>query len=417
MQLKTILNRVHRQRGFVYGDLRFCDKARKEQLEVDVRPHGRSRARCSGCGQKRPGYDTLSPRRFEFVPVFGIAVFLLYAMRRVDCPKCGIVVEMVPWADGKTRITHAYAWFLARWAKRLSWQEVAVAFDTSWDTVFRSVQMAVSWGLAHRDLGNVRSIGVDEVLWQRGYKFLTVVYQIDDGVRRLLWVGKDRKQKTLLKFFRMLGAERTLKLKFICSDMWKPYLQVIARKAPQAIHVLDRFHIASNMNKAISEVRTQEARDLKQKGFMAVLKGTRYCLLKRPENLTDNQSMTLLELLKYNLKTVKAYLLKEQFQVFWSYASPYYAGLFLDNWTTMAMRSRIEPMKKIARSLRTHKPLILNYFRARGTIALGAVEGLNNKLKVITRRAFGFRTFEATEVALYHTLGNLPEPQHAHRFC
>lgn len=417
MQLKTILNRVHRQRGFVYGELRFCNEDRKTQIEVDVRPHGRSRARCSGCGQKRPGYDTLSPRRFEFVPLWGIAVFLLYAMRRVDCPKCGIVVEMVPWADGKTRITHAYAWFLARWAKRLSWQEVAVAFETSWDTVFRSVAMAVSWGLTHRDLGNVRSIGVDEVLWQRGYKFLTVVYQIDDGVRRLLWVGKDRKQKTLLKFFRMLGAERTRKLKFVCSDMWKPYLQVIARKAPQAIHVLDRFHIASNMNKAISEVRTQEARDLKQKGFMAVLKGTRYCLLKRPENLTDNQSMTLLELLKYNLKTVKAYLLKEQFQVFWSYASPYYAGLFLDNWTTMAMRSRIEPMKKIARSLRTHKPLILNYFRARGTIALGAVEGLNNKLKVITRRAYGFRTFEKAEVALYHTLGDLPEPEHAHRFC
>lgn len=417
MQLKTILNRVHRQRGFVYGELRLCNEGRKAQLEVDVRPHGRSRARCSGCGQKRPGYDTLSPRRFEFVPLWGIAVFLLYAMRRVDCPKCGIVVEMVPWADGKTRITHAYAWFLARWAKRLSWQEVAVAFETSWDTVFRSVQMAVSWGLAHRDLGNVRSIGVDEVLWQRGYKFLTVVYQIDDGVRRLLWLGKDRKQKTLLKFFRLLGAERTKKLQFVCSDMWKPYLQVIARKAPQAIHVLDRFHIASNMNKAISEVRTQEARDLKQKGFMAVLKGTRYCLLKRPENLTDNQSMTLLELLKYNLKTVKAYLLKEQFQVFWSYASPFYAGRFLDIWTTMAMRSRIEPMKKIARSLRTHKPLILNYFRARGTIALGAVEGLNNKLKVITRRAYGFRTFEKAEVALYHTLGHLPEPEHAHRFC
>jgi transposase len=417
MQLKTILNRVHRQRGFVYGEPCFCNEGRKAHLDVDVRPHGRSRARCSGCGNKRVGYDTLAPRRFEFVPLWGIAVFLVYAMRRVDCPQCGIVVEMVPWADGKTRITHAYAWFLAGWAKRLSWQEVAVAFETSWNTVFRSVEMAVTWGLARRDLDNVCSIGVDEVLWQRGYKFLTVVYQIDDGIRRLLWVGKDRKQKTLLKFFRMLGTERAKKLKFVCSDMWKPYLQVIARKAPQAIHVLDRFHIASNMNKAISEVRAQEARELKQKGLMAVLKGTRYCLLKRPENLTDHQNITLIELLKYNLKTVKAYLLKEQFQVFWSYASPYYASRFLDSWTAMAMRSRIEPIKKIARSLRIHKPLILNYFRARGTIALGAVEGLNNKLKVITRRAYGFRSFEKAEVALYHTLGNLPEPKHAHRFC
>ena len=417
MQLKTILNRVHRQSGFVYGESHFVTEDGQDFLAVEVRPHGRSRGRCSGCAKKRRGYDTLAPRRFAFVPLWGIAVFLVYAMRRVDCPNCGVVVESVPWADGKARITHAYVWFLAGWAKRLSWKEVASAFNTSWDTVFRSVEMAVTWGLAHRDLSNVRAIGVDEVLWQRGYKFLTVVYQIDHGVRRLLWVGQDRKQKTLLKFFRMLGKTRSERLQFVCSDMWKPYLQVIARKAPQAVHVLDRFHIASNMSKAIDKVRAEETRELKAKGFMAVLKHTRYCLLKRPENLTENQEVTLRELLQYNLRTVKAYLLKEQFQIFWTYQTPQHAGRFLDTWTAMAMRSRIEPMKKIARSLRSHRPLILNWFKARRVIALGAVEGLNNKLKVITRRAYGFRSFGKAEVALYHALGNLPEPDHAHRFC
>jgi transposase len=417
MQLKTILNRVHRQPGFVYGSTKLQTEGAHLVLEVQVRPHGRSRARCSKCLRKRPGYDRLDARRFAFVPLWGILVYLVYSMRRVDCPTCGVVVEAVPWAEGKERTTKAYAWFLAGWAKRLSWKEVATVFHTSWDTVFRSVEMAVEWGLSNRDLAKVTAIGVDEVLWRRGNKFLTVVYQIDAGVRRLLWVGEDRERATLLKFFREFGEERAGRLKYICSDMWKPYLQVIASKAANAIHVLDRFHIAANMNKAINEVRAAEARELARKGYEPVLKNTRYCLLKRPENLTDKQEVTLSELLQYNLRTVRAYLLKEDFQWFWDYKSAHFAGVFLDKWITRALRSRIGPMKKVARSLRSHRPLILNWFKARGEIALGAVEGLNNKLKVITRRAYGFRSFRNAEIALYHGLGHLPEPELTHRFC
>lgn len=263
-------------------------------------------------------------------------------------------------------MTKAYAWFLAGWAKRLSWKEVAVAFHTSWDMVFRSVEMAVEWGLAHRNLEDVRAIGIDEVLWQRGYKFLTVVYQIDSGARRLLWVGKDRTEATLLRFFRKFGKKRSARLRFICSDMWKPYLSVIARAAAKAVHVLDRFHVASNMSKAIDQVRAAEARELKRRGHDPVLKHTRFCLLKRPENLTDKQEVTLATLLKLNLRTVRAYLLKEDFQWFWGYASPYFAGKFLDRWVTRALRSRIEPMQKMARSLRSHRQLLLNWFAARG---------------------------------------------------
>ena len=397
--------------------MELCDDGDCLSLKVEVQPHGRSRGRCSKCLKKRPGYDTLEPRRFAFVPLWGILVYFVYAMRRVDCPTCGVVVEAVPWADGKERMTKAYAWFLAGWAKRLSWKEVATAFHTSWDTVFRAVEMAVDWGLLHRNLDGVTAIGVDEVLWQRGYKFLTVVYQIDAGVRRLLWVGKDRKESTLLRFFRVLGKARSERLQFICSDMWKPYLQVIARKAAHAVHVLDRFHVAANMSKAIDKVRAEEARELKRKGYEPVLKHTRFCLLKRPENLTAKQEVTLATLLKYNLRSVRAYLLKEDFQWFWGYTTPYIASVFLDRWVTRALRSRIEPMMRIARSLRSHRPLLLNWFRARGSIALGAVEGLNNKLKVVTRRAYGFRSFRKAEVALYHALGNLPEPDSAHRFC
>jgi transposase len=276
--------------------------------------------------------------------------------------------------------------------------------------------MAVTWGRTHQNLSGIEAIGVDEIAWQRGHKYLTLVYQIDEGSRRLMWIGQDRKTKTLLRFFRWLGKERTGELRFICSDMWKPYLKVIAKKAGDAIHVLDRFHIMAQMSKAIDKVRAEEARKLKREGYEPVLTNTRWLLLKRPENLTAKQEPKLAELLRYNLKTVRSYLLKEEFQQFWTYSSPYWAGGFLDKWCTKTMRSKIEPMKKMARQLRRHRPLLLNWFRAKGQFSSGIVEGFNNKAKLTTRKSYGFRTYHSAEIALYHALGALPVPKVTHEF-
>jgi len=416
MQVKTILNRIQRHRSFVYGPTRLV-QGRRLVLEVEVRPRANARAKCSGCGNAAPGYDTLPARRFEFVPLWGVAVFLVYAMRRVSCPGCGVKVETVPWSSGKYQLTDTYAWFLARWARRLSWKEVAEVFHTSWEKVFRSVEMAVEWGRAHQDLSGVSAIGIDEIAWQRGHRYLTLVYQIDEGCRRLLWVGRERRVKTLLRFFRWFGTERSAKLRFICSDMWKPYLKVIAKKAGGAIHVLDRFHIMAKMSKAIDEVRAKESKELVANGYEPVLKRTRWLLLKRPENLSEKQEPKLAELLQYNLRSVRAYLLKEDFQLFWDYVSPYWASQFLDRWCRRTMRSRLDPMKKLARTLRTHRALLLNWFRAKGAVSAGTVEGFNNKAKLTLRKSYGFRTYRAMEIALYHGLGALPEPRVTHRFC
>jgi transposase len=309
VQLKTILNRVEKQCSFVYGQVRLIEQPKLE-IEIDVRARVNSRARCSGCGRKRPGYDTLPARRFEFVPLWGIAVFLVYAMRRVNCGSCGVRVEKVPWGSGKRQLTDTYAWFLARWAKRLSWTEGAAAFHTSWEKVYRAVEMAVEWGRAHQSLTGIESIGVDEIQWQDGHRYLTLVYQIDEGCRRLLWIGQERKTKTLLRFFRWFGKERSAALRFICSDMWRPYLKVIAKKAARAANVLDRFHIMSNLSKAIDAVRAEEVKALKAAGYEPILRRARWLLLKRPENLTAKQEPRLAELLRYNLRSVRAYLLK-----------------------------------------------------------------------------------------------------------
>ena len=412
--MKTILNRVQKHSSFVYGTIRLIE-AKVPELEIEILPRKGSRGRCSGCEKRGRTYDHLPSRRYQFVPMWGILVFFIYSKRRVDCARCGVTAERVPWAEGKSPITTSYAWFLSKWAKRLSWQATAEAFGTSWDTVYRAVRLAVEWGLAHRSLEGIESIGIDEVLWHRGYKFLTVVYQIDGHCRRLLWIGEDRKTETLESFFDFFG-DKADQLRYVCSDMWKPYLDVLRRRASGALHILDRYHIVSNLNKALDEVRAEEARRLKRDGYDPVLKKSRWLLLKNPDSLTDREETRLADLLRYNLKSVRSYLLKEEFQQLWDYKSPAWAGKFLDEWCRKVMRSRIEPMKKIARSMRGHRKLILNWFEAKGAISAGPVEGLNNKLKVTFRKAYGIRTFPATETALYHSLGKLPEPKRAHEF-
>ena len=206
MQLKTILNRVTNYKSFVVGKVKWVENGEELSLEVEMRPRANGRPICSGCGKARPGYDRAeTPRRFEFVPLWMISVVFVYYMRRVKCPTCGAVVERVPWSEGKSPMTTEYKWFLARWARRMCWKDVAETFCVSWDRVYDAVKQAVSWGLEHRDLENIGAIGVDEVQWHKGHKYQTVVYQLDEGQKRLLWIGPDQKAKTLLRFFRFLA--------------------------------------------------------------------------------------------------------------------------------------------------------------------------------------------------------------------
>ena len=322
----------------------------------------------------------------------------------------------MPWGMGKHTLTRAYMLYLAHWAKKLSWLETARSFHTSWEKVCHAVEYVVQWGLEHRQLGPIRAIGVDEIAYGRGHTYLTLIYQIEAGCVRLLWVGEERTEESFEKVFTLIGKELGEKIEFVCSDMWKPYLKLIAKHCTNALNILDRFHVVAKMNLAVDEVRAGETRRLVQDGYEPVLKKSRWCLLKRRANLTDKQRIKLRDVLRYNLRSVRSYLLKEDFQRLWEYDSPTWAGKFLDQWCGEVMRSRIEPMKKFARTVRAHRELLLNYFRAKKAFSSGVVEGLNNKAKVTMRKAYGFRTFRITEISLYHALGKLPEPKLAHSF-
>lgn len=419
MQLKTLLNRVHPVKGFVYKKIELIEDLEKHngcRVEVALRPRFSSRGYCSGCVRRGPTYDHLPVRQFDFVPLWGIAAVLMYAMRRIDCPRCGVKVELVPWATGKHRLTKSMTVFLACWAKLLSWKQISAVFGVSWDTVYDAVACVVDYGLKHRDLSGIQAIGVDEVAYAKGHRYLTLVYQIDHGCRRLLHISEGRTAKSLLRFFRMLGRDRSAKIQYVCSDMWRAYLKVIRKKLPEAIHILDRYHIVANLNKALDKIRAGEAKRLQAQGYEAHLSHTRWCFLKRRRNLTAKQRIKLKDVIRYDLKTVRAYLKVQAFDHLWSYQSPAWAGKFLDAWCRDVMRSRLDPLKQVARSLRQHRELILNWFIAKKQYNSGIVEGLNTNVKLTFRKAYGFRTQRAIQVALYHQLGHLPQPKLTHEF-
>ena len=289
----------------------------------------------------------------------------------------------------------------------------------SWDSVERAVKYVVDYGLKHRDLSGITAIGVDEVAYAKGHKYATLVYQLDEGHRRLLHISQGRSVKGFLKFFMMLRRAKVdyaSTIRFVCSDMWKAYLKVIAKKLPNALHILDRYHIVANLGKALDQVRAEEARKLAKEGW-DILKRSRWLLLRRRKRLNGQQRFKLHQILHWDLRTVRAYILVEGLQALWEYRSPKHAALFLDAWCRRAMRSRLDPVKQVARSLRTHRELILNWFRAKKAYNSGIVEGMNLLVKLRFRKAFGFRRFETIEVALYHQLGQLPEPKLAHEFC
>ena len=258
MLLKTILNFVTNYKSFRFGKVSFEQKGSDAPYIVaEIHSRRNSKALCSQCGQPCPTYDTFrTPRWFEFVPLWNIPVWFVYCMRRVTCPEHGIIIEQVPWCDGKHTQTVEMRQFLANWARRLSWKETAECFGTSVGKVFRAVKWIVEWGLKHRDLSGVTSIGVDEIQRSKGHKYMTLIYQLNEP-KRLIGIEKDREEASLERFFTAFDAgtegeqKRSLGIKFVCSDMWKPYLNVIGRVCTKALNILDRFHVKSHLTKAV----------------------------------------------------------------------------------------------------------------------------------------------------------------------
>lgn len=367
---------------------------------------------CGNCNKRAKVVDRVrNERTFLHVPLWGIAVFLRYWPRRVNCPDCGIRREQLPWADGKEQITKQLSVTIALWTKLLAVDVVAKMFGVHWNTVYAAVRKAVSYGLAHRKFGTLLYIGIDEIARKKGHHYMTQIYDLEK--KQLLWNGKDRKEETLRAFFQAHGEQLRTTVVGVCCDMWAPYIKLIREYLPNAVLVFDRFHLVRHLLKAVDTVRKEEVRELK-KTNPDLLKGSKYVFLKNPENLTDMQRERLSRIEKLNLRINRAYLLKEEFKELYRYHSRAWAEKFLIRWSRRVMYSRLQPLKKFVRLLRKHWDGVLAWVTL--PLSNGAVEGMNNNAKVISHRARGFATYETFACMLMHCMADLPTQELSHSF-
>ena len=363
--------------------------------------------RCGICHQRcREVHDIRKEREWRDLSMRKLALKLRYRPRRVDCPRCGVRVEDFPWSEPWARVTTALANAVAVLARELSWQGTARAYGLNWKSVATIVKRAVRYGLKYRARPPVHVIGIDDVSRRKGQVYLTVVYDLERRV--LLWVGEDRTEEAVRKFFtEEMGRRRCRTLQVVCMDMWAPYAKLVREHATNAQLLFDRFHIVKHLNEAVDAVRRELWRQLVSKEKVEV-KGTRWLLLNNPWNLTNDQKERLSTLVRWNSPLVRAWYLKEAFQLFWAYKQPKRAAEYLTKWMQSAMRSRLEPFKKFVRMLRAHLDGVLAWSKTR--ISNGAVEGMNNKIKSISHRSFGFRTAANFIAAIYHCCARLPLP-------
>ena len=378
------------------------------EMVVRIERLGSRRLRCSRCGRtcQRVHSRAAKPRSWRDLPLRKTRLVLRYRPRRVHCERCGVRAEALPWAEPWARVSSALAASVAALTKHLSWREAAHHFDLNWKSVAAIVGRAVAYGLARRRRKPLHRIGVDEVSRRKGHRYLTVVYDLER--RTLLWVGEDRTEQTLRKFFSQLGRRRCRTIQVVLMDMWAPYAKAVRENAPRAQVLFDRFHLVQHLNRAVDEVRRAQLRRLSRKEKVR-FKRTRYLLLKNPWNLTSDQKERLSTLVSWNTPITRAYYLKESLQLFFDYKQPKRAREHLERWMHSAMRSRLEPFKRLVKMLRSHLDGVLAWTRLR--LSNGAVEGMNNKIKLVSHRAFGFRTVEHYVAAIYHCCARLPLPE------
>ncbi len=373
MRVTTLLNKLIGLQGLWVRE--FHLDAEKSRLVLDVVPRTK-RARCGGCGKRVRKNKDRARRYWRHLDLFGVRTYFRYSIRRVVCRQCGVVKEQVPWASKGSRFTDSFEQEVAWLAQRVDLSMVEEYFRITWRSVRRIVQRAV---LQHRDeqrqLDGLRMIGVDEISYRKRHKYLTVV--VDHLSGRVVWAGKERKIKTLLRFFRALGAERAAKLEAVTMDMWEAFMTVVGRKAPQARIIFDRFHIVKHLNEAVDETRRELLRPLKGKPRRD-LKNTKFPLLKAKHNRTAKDRRVLREQVKANRTLYRAMLLRDDFMDLYTYKSETWAAKFLRNWINTAIRSRIEPIKRKARMIRKHFDGVVAWVTWR--LSNGRLEGMNNKI-------------------------------------
>lgn len=359
----------------------------EEGLVLRVRPRWR-KPRCGGCERRAPGYDRLRERRWRHLGLGRTRIWLAYAPRRVNCPACGIRTEQVPWAPHGSRFTWDFEELVAYLAQITDKTKVTEQMGIAWRTVGAIVARVVARNLDPTRLEGLRNIGVDEFSYRKRHRYLTTV--VDHDRRRVIWASPGRSSDTLEAFFDELGEARCAGIECVTMDMAGGYIKAVEARLPEAQIVFDRFHVQRLVSDALDEVRRAQLREIRGTDEGRELFRSRFALLKNPWNLTRKEKQKLSEVQRTNAPIYRAYLLKETLAQALDYLQPWRAERALRDWMAWASRSKLKPFVKAARTIRKHLDGVLAYFQAR--LTNGIVEGFNNKLRMIARRAFGFHS-------------------------
>ena len=367
------------------------------EVEIEVRRRKDAHPRCSKCRKKLQGTITSHRRRWRHWDILGWSCYLVGEVREGYCRKHRRRIERLPWSAPAARHTKAFDRKVARLVQMTDKTAVTEVFRIAWRTVGRIVRRVVSEVLPKDLYKDLDAIGVDEVSYKRGHRYLTIVSDLVSG--RVIWASEGKSGATLERFFQRLGKERARQISVVAMDMSEAYGTVVKDWAPQADIVYDRFHVVKLLLDAIDEIRREECRKIQGEAREA-LKKTRFALLRNPKHLTPRDVEAIQRVEKSNRRLTKAYGLRVDFEDLWKIEDEEKARAFLMRWTRAALRSRIAPLRRFALTVRQHLKGILGFFKYYGTTN-ALLEGTNNKIKLLIHRAFGFRSV-ASLLAMIH---------------
>lgn len=357
---------------------------------------------CPECDQAASGYDTRE-RRWRHLDTCQYKTWLVAQVPRVKCPEHGVLQLPVAWAESNSRLTALFEALVIDWLKVATISEVATRLDLSWSAVAGVQQRAVGRGLQRRDQAFPASIGIDETAFQRRHQYVTVISSRD----RVLHVADDRKSSTLDAWYASQPAEVLARFDTVSMDMWRPYIDSTLRHVPEAQSKIafDKFHVAQHLGDAVDKVRRAEHKALLAAEGESLLTRSRYLWLRHPDRMNTKSWQRLKELKAVNLKTSRAWAIKTHAMCLWGYKSRTWARKAWMAWYNWAIRSRLEPVKKVARMVKKHLEGILTAVVTGATNA--RAEGFNTMIQKIKRDARGFRNKDRFKAAIYFHLGGL----------
>ena len=361
-----------------------------DQVDIELLPLADRVRICSGCGRGSDSIHDVEERWVRDLPVFGADCWLLVHRVRVACRHCGPKLEKLSWLDPYARVTLRLAESVARLCRVLPVKHVAEEYRLDWKTVKAIDKDYLTRTLGPPDLEGVEQIVMDEFAIQKGHRYATVV--LEPHTRRVLWVGRGRGREDVRPFFELLGPTRCAALKAVAMDMNGAYELEVRSRCPAAQVVFDLFHVVVKYGReVIDRVRVDEANRLRQdKPARQLIKGARWLLLRNADNIQNHDDrVRLKELLDANRHLLSVYVMKDDLKALWDYQVPGHAMNFWKSWYARATHSRIAPLIAFAKKLRGYLPGIIAH--CRWPLHTSVLEGVNNKIKVIKRMAFGFR--------------------------